>query len=114
MYVVGADGSGLRPVGGERYGAWSRDGSRIAHLVPGGSDVVLFSTARDGYDTRVLVRRKTAMTCKSYPPGNVRLPLTPAHVPLANPSPTTRRTRALVQDCAALLAMKTGSASIQR
>ena len=63
VVVVGVDGSGPRPLAeststrGAGGAAWSPDGSRIAfHLISDNSDVVLYTTARDGSDERVLVR----------------------------------------------------------
>ena len=106
MYVVGADGSDLRSVGGELYGAWSPDGSRIAHLVPGGSDVVLFSTALDGYDTRVLVRREDSDDLQVIPPGQRPAPVDPGACSAGKAVPDHEANPGLVQDCAALLAMK--------
>ena len=106
MYVVGADGSDLRSVGGELYGAWSPDGSRIAHLVPGGSDVVLFSTALDGYDTRVLVRREDSDDLQVLPPGQRPAPVDPGACSAGKAVPDHEANPGLVQDCAALLAMK--------
>ena len=65
-FVVSADGSGARTIArfttltykeGPNGAAWSPDGSRIAfHIKSNDSDVVLYTTARDGSDKRVLVR----------------------------------------------------------
>ena len=106
MFVVGADGSGLGLVGGELYGAWSPDGSQIAHLVPGDSDVVLFSTAPDGYDTRVLVRREDSDDLSVLPPGQRPAPIEPADCSAGKAVPDHEANPGLVQDCVVLLAMK--------
>ncbi len=57
-YVVNADGSGLREVRRGLYVSWSPDGSRIAVVQEDWEDPdILFTTALDGSDLRVLVRR---------------------------------------------------------
>ncbi len=56
VVVVGVDGSEPRVLG-KHGAAWSPDGSRIAfHVTSNNSGVVLYTTARDGSDKRVLVR----------------------------------------------------------
>ena len=62
VFRVNADGSDFRAIGEGHGAAWSPDGSRIAvyryaSFYRKGDDVVLFTTAPDGADVRVLVRR---------------------------------------------------------
>ena len=55
LYVIGSDGSGLRPLGprsGIIRAAWSPDGSRVAIYYV---DYLLVTVARDGTDLRELV-----------------------------------------------------------
>ena len=60
VFLVGADGSGVRASIEGTYGSWSPDNSRIAVLLVRlprrGETVVLFTTEPDGTDRRVLVR----------------------------------------------------------
>ncbi len=58
LYLVNANGSGFRVLGeGLPHGVLSPDGTRMATAVPYGSDIVLYTTALDRSDARVMARR---------------------------------------------------------
>ncbi len=65
VYLINTDRSGVRSHIAGAYGSWSPDNSRIAITTvrepeqdysDEGSDIVLFTTAQDGSDRRILVR----------------------------------------------------------
>ncbi len=61
LYTANADGSGFQAIGEGYYVSWSPDGSRIAILnlyrQGDGKSNVLLSTAPDGSDVRILIRK---------------------------------------------------------
>ena len=54
--VIAADGSGVQELPGPRgYASWSPDGSRVGFYTGGRSTALIYTVARDGSDSRVLV-----------------------------------------------------------
>ena len=101
-YVVNVDGSDLRVLRSGFHGIMSPDGTRVAALR--GVDVVLYTTALDGSDMRVLVRKGD---------GGVLEAVGPEQRPTADVAscsagvvvPDPEANPGLVRDCEALVGM---------
>ena len=102
LYVVNIDGSGLRLISGEGYGAWSPDGSRIARVEPEGLGTVLYVMAPNGSDTRILVRRGDDGALEAVGPGHTA-DIASCSAGIVVPDPDANPD--LVRDCEALLMM---------
>ena len=84
LYVVDADGSDLRVVASDAsHAALSPDGSKVAVALPEGAQVMLFTTALDGSDTKLLVRRGEdglLEAMSSEPQGNKPIDILPCRL----------------------------------
>ena len=116
VYVVGADGGGLRRVARGHYSgpvvtAWSPDGARLAvHYT--GSDhyqsVELLTMARDGSDVRILARSTgNGLLASNKPedPGK-KWPADPAACPAGVVVPEPAANPGLVGDCETLYGLR--------
>ncbi len=103
LYVIGSDGSGLRPLGHSGRAAWSPDGSRVAVYYV---DHLLVTMARDGTDLRLLVVEDAEGRLRALDPSPSERPVNLAacsagyiiREPEANPG--------LVHDCEVLLSIR--------
>ena len=125
VYVVGADGSGTRPLSPDLPGgmgairaAWSPDGSRVAVYYagspypPAGYDpsivrILLATVSRDGTDLRALVGRPSRsppLRVLNAPPS--ASPVDPAACSAGVILPDPESNPGLVQDCEVLLSIR--------
>ncbi len=90
---------------GRGVAAWSPDGSRIAvHVITDDSDVVLYTTARDGSDKRVLVRGDDRLVAVHSDWRDVSGDIAACSAGYVVPEP--EKNPGLVQDCETLLRLR--------
>ena len=123
-YAVRLDGGGLRQVVPRRISgpaAWSPDGSRVAIYDPGGGRLpseLLATIARDGTDLRIVARREPDVLAPGSRhierrgelgagnPPREAVPVDAAPCSVGAVVPAWEANPGLVQDCAALLALR--------
>ncbi len=106
LYVVDADGSDLRNIGNGFYASWSPDSSRIAVATPHGSDTVVYTTALDGSDVRVLVRKRGDGVLEAVAPEDWRSRGDAASCIGGVVVPNPQANPGLVRDCEALFGLR--------
>ncbi len=104
LYVVNADGSDLNTLGEGLRASWSTDGSRIAYVSADSHGIVLFTTAADGSDMRVLAVRGDDSSLEAAGP-NLRNFATAASCSTGVAVPRPEAYPGLVRDCEALVGM---------
>ena len=120
VYVVGADGSSMRPLSPDLPGgmgairaAWSPDGSRVAVYYTGTPHafrdypVLLATVSQDGTDLRALVgrpNRSLPLRVLNAPPSASPVDLAACSVGVVIPDPESNP--GLVQDCEVLLSIR--------
>ena len=106
LYVIGSDGSGLRPIGprsGTIRAAWSPDGSRVAIYYV---DHLLVTMARDGTDLRLLVGGDAEGRFRAFDPSLSERPVNLAACSAGRVVPEPEANPGLVHDCEVLLSIR--------